>query len=464
MGTVNGHEELRPIIESADLDFSREHFKTIAVSFAKQGRDGKWEWEFGGIIPMKDPPRHDTPEVIRELQENLHVDVKMVTGDHLNIAETTALDIGMKMAMEDVRIYPSSELQKMYTTVTDRNTGQQKFTFTQDGEAKVHAADGFAQVLPKDKAAVIAAFKSPLHGHEPCIVGMTGDGVNDAVALKNSHVGIAVHDATPAAKNAADMILTREGLSPILAAVRESRCIYARLRSYVLYRIGATIQIVLVLSTLVFAYDVVMPAFYVILLALLNDLTMLTVSYDNATPSPTPERPTVFGIIMLSGVIGVLTAASSIGFYAIAKATSGDLFSASFSYSSEYVYSCMYLQISIGIETMIFSCRNPFDWFFMGKPACWLLIGSVVFANALVITMCYCGWVVKILSLGDIGMIIVYDVAVFLLVDAAKVGTAQLLAAGYADFIAESAIYDSNASTKVDSEGAGSESEPEQNF
>ena len=460
--TVVSADKLGDQVGEVDKALALESFKTIGVAFAKKGSKGEWVWQFAGIIPMKDPPRHDTPEVIRELKDELGVSVKMVTGDHLNIARTTAFDIGMKNSIDEVDIYPTSELQQMYTEATTTR-GSTKFNFTEEGERKVHNADGFAQVLPKDKAAVIAAFKSP-KTYEPMIVGMTGDGVNDAVALKNSHVGIAVHDATPAAKQAADMILTREGLSPILAAVRESRCIYARLRSYVLYRIGATIQIVLVLSTLVFAYDVVMPAFYVILLALLNDITMLTVSYDNATPSPKPEKPTVFGIIMLSGVIGVLMAASSIGFYAIAKATSGDLFSASFSYSSEYVYSCMYLQISIGIETMIFSCRNPFDWFFMGKPACWLLIGSVVFANALVITMCYCGWVVKILSLGDIGMIIVYDVAVFLLVDAAKVGTAQLLAAGYADFIAESAIYDSNASTKVDSEGAGSESEPEQNF
>ena len=419
--TVNGHEELRPIIESADLDFSREHFKTIAVAFATQDKEGRWQWEFGGIIPMKDPPRHDTPEVIRELQENLHVDVKMVTGDHLNIAETTALDIGMKMAMEDVRIYPSSELQKMYTTVTDRNTGQQKFTFTQDGEAKVHAADGFAQVLPKDKAAVIAAFKSPLHGHEPCIVGMTGDGVNDAVALKNSHVGIAVHDATPAAKNAADMILTREGLSPILAAVRESRCIYARLRSYVLYRISATIQIVAVLSTLVFAYDIVIPAFYVILLALLNDITMLTVSYDNATPSPFPEKPTVAAILVQSFVVGLAMALSSIGFYVLGYSTAGEIFSHKFKDGGDYVDSCIYLQISLGIEMMIFNCRNPYSWFWEGNSPNWRLVAAVIFANGLVTIMCLLGWVVVTIEWTDVLFTVGYDIAIFFLVDAFKV-------------------------------------------
>jgi H+-transporting ATPase len=419
--TVNGHEQLQPLIEAADLDFSREHFKTIAVSFAKKGRGGKWEWEFGGIIPMKDPPRHDTPEVIRELKENLHVDVKMVTGDHLNIAEATALDIGMKMSMEEIRIYPSSELQKMYTTVTDPSTGQQKFTFTEDGEAKVHAADGFAQVLPKDKAAVIAAFKSPLHGHDPCIVGMTGDGVNDAVALKNSHVGIAVHDATPAAKNAADMILTREGLSPILAAVRESRCIYARLRSYVLYRISATIQIVTVLSTLVFAYDIVIPAFYVILLALLNDITMLTVSYDNATPSRFPEKPTVAAILVQSFVVGLVMALSSIGFYVLGYYTAGVIFSHQFAWGEGYVDGCIYLQISLGIEMMIFNCRNPYSWFWEGNPPNWRLVVAVMFANGLVTVLCLFGWVVDTIEWKDVLFTIGYDIAIFFLVDAFKV-------------------------------------------
>ena len=428
--TVEGADELKSLVEETDKSMALQSFKTIAVSFAKKNYAGKWIWQFAGIIPMKDPPRHDTPEVIRQLKEDLGVSVKMITGDHLNIAKTTAFDIGMKQKLGDVEIYPTTELQQMYI-MEEKRPGQFSFRFTEEGERKVHSADGFAQVLPKDKAAVIAAFKTP-KTCKPMIVGMTGDGVNDAVALKNSHVGIAVHDATPAAKQAADMILTREGLSPILAAVRESRCIYARLRSYVLYRIGATIQIVVVLSTLVFVWDVIMPAFYVILLALLNDLTMLTVSYDNATPSPTPERPTTQGILLQSAVVGGLMAASSISFYAIAYATSGSLFSKAFTYSNEYVYSTMYLQISVGIETMIFSCRNPYDWFWKGEAPCFLLVASVVLANAVVILMCCFGIIVKELSLGDIGMVIVYDVAVFALIDAVKVMTAQII---YSDVV-----------------------------
>ena len=125
-------------------------------------------------------------------------------------------------------------------------------------------------------------------------------------------------------------------------------------------------------------------------------------------------------------------AASSISFYAIAYATSGSLFSKAFTYSNEYVYSTMYLQISVGIETMIFSCRNPYDWFWKGEAPCFLLVASVVLANAIVILMCCFGIIVRELSLGDIGMVIVYDVAVFALIDAVKVMTAQII---YSDVV-----------------------------
>ena len=114
------------------------------------------------------------------------------------------------MAMEDVRIYPSSELQKMYTTVTDRNTAS-KSLLSPGWRGKGSCRDG-RPGAPEGQGRYIAAFKSPLHGHEPCIVGMTGDGVNDAVALKQPRWHCR-HDATPAAKNAADMILTREGIA-----------------------------------------------------------------------------------------------------------------------------------------------------------------------------------------------------------------------------------------------------------
>ena len=153
--------------------------------------------------------------------------------------------------------------------------------------------------MPKDKNLVVRALQE-----RGFIVGMTGDGVNDAPALQQAHIGVAVEGATDAARNASDIILTAEGLAPIATAIVESRKIFQRVRSYVLYRIAATIQIVLVLSLLIFAYDQQVKALYIILLALFNDVTMITVSYDTVTPSPRPEVTDVPRMLRTSVAFG----------------------------------------------------------------------------------------------------------------------------------------------------------------
>ena len=233
-------------------------------------------------------------------------------------------------------------------------------------------------------------------------------------------------------QEAADMILLTDDFSAIVMGIEEGRCIYPRLRSYVLYRISATIQIVTVLSTLVFAYDIVIPAFYVILLALLKDITMLTVSYDNVTPSrsqyPTtmslqayPEEPTLSAIFVRSFVVGAVMALSSIGFYILGYETAGEVFSHKFRDGGSYVDACIYLQISLGIQMMIFNCRNPHTWFWEGNPPNWRLIVAVIFANGLVTILCLFGWVVDTIAWKDVLIIIGYDIAMFFLVDAFKV-------------------------------------------
>merc|ERR1719379_3162650 len=215
---------------------------------------------------MIDPPREDTKPTIYNIQ-NAGVSVKMITGDHLNIAVETSRLIGLGTG-----VLPATDLWPASAT----------------RDEVVMQADGFAQVLPKDKRECVLILQN-----KGLVVGMTGDGVNDAPALAQAQVGIAVDGATEAARSASDIILTSPGLSAIFDAVAQSRMIFARLRAYVLYRMAATIQIVLVLSILIYVYDRPLPPLYVVLLALFNDISMLPIADDNASPSSAPEIPSL---------------------------------------------------------------------------------------------------------------------------------------------------------------------------
>ena len=176
---------------------------------------------------MLDPPRHDTPATIESLHR-ANISVKMITGDHANVGKETARLIGLGTA-----IYPGEDMRN--APAETRNT-------------IIYDADGFAAVLPSDKREIVMV----LRNHFGLVTGMTGDGVNDAPALSAAQVGIAVEGATDAAQNAADLILTEPGLSPIYGAVLESRRIFARIKSYVVYRVAASIILVLCLSIVIF--------------------------------------------------------------------------------------------------------------------------------------------------------------------------------------------------------------------
>lgn len=317
-------------------------------------------WTFCGLLPLFDPPRHDSAETIRRAL-NLGVAVKMITGDQLAIAKETGRRLGMGTNM-----YPSSSL-----------LGRNK---EEEHEALpvadlIEKADGFAGVFPEHKYEIVKILQEKKH-----VVGMTGDGVNDAPALKKADIGIAVADSTDAARSASDIVLTEPGLSVIVSAVLTSRAIFQRMKNYTIYAVSITIRIVLgfVLLALIWEYD--FPPFMVLIVAILNDGTIMTISQDRVKPSPMPDSWKLNEIFATGIVIGTYQALVTVLFYWTVIET--DFFETTFgvrsiSDNSLEVSSAVYLQVSIISQALIFVTRSQ-GFSFLERPGTLLMIAFVV--------------------------------------------------------------------------------------
>ena len=281
-------------------------------------------------------------------------------------------------------------------------------------------SDGFAQVLPKDKREVVMVLKN----HFKTVVGMTGDGVNDAPALSAAQCGIAVDDATDAAKNAAAIILTTPGLSAIYSAVVESRRIFRKLKAYVTYRFAATIQIVMVLSMLIFISNCPIDSLYVILLALFNDITMLPIAYDRQLASKNPETPEVSNMLLLSLLLGVLETAFSLAFAygadRIGWFESSDDDNWSVLACDTTIQAAVWLQMSIAAELLIFSARAPSYMWTSILPSSALffsvMAGCIITSFLAGVFSLFGG-----LQFKDIMIIWTYDLVTLVFIDIAKV-------------------------------------------
>jgi len=281
-------QKIRTKAEGAIGDFAAKGYRTLGVARAEE--DGTWH--FLGILPLYDPPREDSAETIS--QSRTHgIAVKMVTGDNLAIAGEIAGQLGMGKI-----IYAADKLLRSDTDTTRMAT---------DTAEKVEQADGFAQVFPEHKYGIVKALQA--RGH---IVGMTGDGVNDAPALKQADIGIAVSGATDAARAAASLVLTAPGLSVIINAVEEARRIFERMNSYAIYRITETIRIMVfvVLAMIVFNFYPI-TAIMIILLAFLNDIPIMTIAYDRTGLEPNPVHWNMHRVIAVATVMGLTGVAGS---------------------------------------------------------------------------------------------------------------------------------------------------------
>jgi len=255
--------EVKPAVEKAVNEFASRGFRSLGV--ARADEEGKWQ--FAGVLPLFDPPREQAKATIASARQ-MGVKIKMVTGDQVAIARETAKQLGMGTDILD-----ATSLGDMKQQVTD-----------QSAEA-IEKADGFAQVFPEHKFHIIEVLQK--RGH---FVGMTGDGVNDAPALKQADCGIAVSGATDAARAAASIVLLASGLSVIIDAIKESRRIVQRMNSYTIYRIAETLRVLLfmVLAILVFNFYP-LTAVMIVLIAVLNDGAILSIAYDNVHYKDHPE-------------------------------------------------------------------------------------------------------------------------------------------------------------------------------
>ena len=277
--------EVKADVEKAILDFAGKGFRSLGVARA----DEEDKWKFVGMLPLFDPPREQAKATIASALE-MGVKVKMVTGDQLAIAKETAKQLGMG------------------TNILDAGgLGDSKKGATPEQAKAIEDADGFAQVFPEHKFHIIQVLQKRNH-----FVGMTGDGVNDAPALKQADCGIAVSGATDAARAAASIVLLAPGLSVIIDAIKEARRIVQRMNSYAIYRIAETLRVLLfmVLAILVFNFYPV-TAVMIVLIAVLNDGAILSIAYDNVHYKKTPEAwnmRLVLGIATVLGLVGPVAA------------------------------------------------------------------------------------------------------------------------------------------------------------
>jgi len=345
--------EIKVDVDKAVNDFAARGFRALGVAHA----DADGIWHMVGILPLFDPPREDAKTTIATARE-MGVKIKMVTGDALAIAKETAKKLGM-----GVNILDASSL------------GDSKKQESAEVAESIEKADGFAQVFPEHKFHIVDVLQKGNH-----IVGMTGDGVNDAPALKKADCGIAVSGATDAARAAASIVLMTPGLSVIIDAIKESRKIFQRMNSYAIYRIAETLRVLLfmTLSILVFNFYPV-TAVMIVMLALLNDGAILSIAYDNVHYKDQPESWNMHMVLGISSVLGAIGVVSAFGLFYLGERV--------FHLDRTHIQTLMYLKLSIAGHLTIFltRTRGPF-WSIRPARILWIaVLGTQIVATLIAV-------------------------------------------------------------------------------
>jgi H+-transporting ATPase len=381
-----------------------------ALGVAESTDDGK-HWDFLGILPMQDPPRDDSKETIQRAKEH-GLKVKMVTGDDVAIGSEISGELGMGTHLQAAA--------DLFTKDMDMSHLPERITEC------VEKADGFGRVFPEHKYGIVKALQD--RGH---IVAMTGDGVNDAPALKQADCGVAVSGATDAARAAAALILTAPGLSTIIDAIDEARRIFERIINYIVYRVAMTLDImfVVVLGTIFFGFTPLTPVM-IILLALMDDVPIMTIAYDHTLLPKKPVRWDMRRLLLGSSLLGLLSVAQSFGLLLIGMEwLSNAEWQSWIKLSQDQIQTAVFLQLVAGGHLLLFVVRSRGLFFGRPWPALPLflaLVGTQIFA----VVMCGFGWFVAAIPWTLIALVWLYLLAWMFVLDQVKLALYRKLARG----------------------------------
>jgi H+-transporting ATPase len=382
-----------------------------SLAVARTTDAAQTQWAMLGILTFLDPPRPDTKRTVEQALEK-GVDVKMVTGDQVLIAKEMSRILGLGTNVADAAGLPSMDADGKIPADLGKKYGRM-----------ILEADGFAQVYPEHKYLIVEALRQ-----QGFAVGMTGDGVNDAPALKRADVGIAVSGATDAARAAADIVLTEPGLGVVIHAIVVARCIFQRVKNFINYRIAATLQLLLFFFIAVFAFppqdyyckadntavidgsnpsatygslrdevcdaggaceaNIECPTFFqlpvlmLMLITLLNDGTLISIGYDHVIPSPRPEKWNLRVLFLISSVLGLVSMASSLLLLwaALDSPNEGSLFQKLNLPIPAYgqITTMIYLKVSLSDFLTLFSARANPGPFWSQRPGKLLMAAASV--------------------------------------------------------------------------------------
>ncbi len=381
----NKCEEIRQKVDK----LGEEGFRTLGV--ARESENG---WIFLGLLPFLDPPREDSEEVIAQARDH-GIDIRMVTGDHAAIAR----QVSRQLSLND-RILTPEEFER------EKPEDNEHDDFWEAG--------GFAEISPEHKFNIIKRFQQ-----KGRLVGMTGDGVNDAPALKQAEVGIAVSDATDAARSAAALVLTRPGLGVIIHAIEEARRIFERMTGYATFRITESMRVLLFMtfSILLFKFYPVTPIM-IVLLAILNDIPIMTIAFDNVPTARNPVRWQMKRVMTIASVLSIGGVISSFLLFWFVFEYLG--------WAREVVQTMIFLKLLVAGHMTIYLTRNS-GWIWDRPYPNWIFLTAVEITQIIGTLFAVYGILIHPIGWAKAGIVWGWAIIWILLLNAIKKLTIHLL-------------------------------------